>query len=70
MRAGIPVFPGAFAIGVSFGVLARTEHFGALAAIVMSATTFAGSSQIAAVSLLGGDLVEPRGAERGHPMPP
>jgi 4-azaleucine resistance transporter AzlC len=53
-RAGIPVFPGAFAIGVSFGVLARTEHFGAAAAVVMSATTFAGSSQIAAVSLLGG----------------
>ena len=53
-RAGIPVFPGAFAIGISFGVLARTEHFGGVAAIVMSATTFAGSSQIAAVSLLGG----------------
>jgi 4-azaleucine resistance transporter AzlC len=56
-RAGIPVFPGAFAIGISFGVLARTEHFGAAAAIVMSATTFAGSSQIAAVSLLGGGTV-------------
>lgn len=53
-RAGLPVFPGAFAIGISFGVLARTEHFGGAAAIVMSATTFAGSSQIAAVSLLGG----------------
>jgi len=53
-RAGIPVYPGAFAIGISFGVLARTEHFGGAAAIVMSATTFAGSSQIAAVSLLGG----------------
>lgn len=53
LRAGAPVFPGAAAIGVSFGVLARTEHFGAVAAIVMSATTFAGSSQIAAVSLLG-----------------
>ena len=53
-RAGIPVFPGAFAIGISFGVLARTEHFGGVAAVVMSATTFAGSSQIAAVSLLGG----------------
>ena len=53
-RAGLPVFPGAFAIGISFGVLARTEHFSSVAAIVMSATTFAGSSQIAAVSLLGG----------------
>lgn len=53
LRVGAPVFPGAAAIGLSFGVLARTEHFGAAAAIVMSATTFAGSSQIAAVSLLG-----------------
>jgi len=53
-RVGIPVFPGAFAIGISFGVLARTEHFSSVAALVMSATTFAGSSQIAAVTLLGG----------------
>jgi predicted branched-subunit amino acid permease len=34
-------------------VLARTAHLDALAAIVMSATTFAGSSQVAAVSVLG-----------------
>jgi 4-azaleucine resistance transporter AzlC len=54
LRAGAPVFPGAAAIGISFGVLARTAHFGVLPAVVMSATTFAGSSQIAAVSLLGG----------------
>jgi 4-azaleucine resistance transporter AzlC len=54
LRAGAPVFPAATAVGLSFGVLARTEHFGGAAAIVMSATTFAGSSQIAAVSLLGG----------------
>jgi 4-azaleucine resistance transporter AzlC len=54
LRVGAPVFPGATAIGVSFGVLARTDHFGALPAILMSATTFAGSSQIAAVSVLGG----------------
>jgi 4-azaleucine resistance transporter AzlC len=53
LRVGAPVFPGAAAIGLSFGVLARTEHFGAVAAIVMSATTFAGSSQVAAVSVLG-----------------
>jgi len=54
LRVGAPVFPAATAIGISFGVLARTEHFGSVAALVMSATTFAGSSQIAAVSLLGG----------------
>jgi branched chain amino acid efflux pump len=53
LRVGAPVFPAATAVGISFGVLARTEHFGNVAAIVMSATTFAGSSQIAAVSLLG-----------------
>ena len=39
--------------GVSFGVLARSSGFGALPALVMSATTFAGSSQFAAVSVLG-----------------
>src|SRR4051794_10157968 len=54
LRVGAPVFPAATAVGISFGVLAHTEHFGAAAALVMSATTFAGSSQIAAVSLLGG----------------
>src|SRR5258708_4845800 len=52
-RVGAPLFPAAAALGASFGVLARTAHFDALAAIVMSATTFAGSAQIAAVSVLG-----------------
>jgi len=41
------------ALSASFGVLARTAHFDVLAAVVMSATTFAGSAQIAAVSVLG-----------------
>ena len=54
LRAGAPVFPGAAAVGLSFGVLARTQHFGVVPSIVMSATTFAGSSQIAVVSVLGG----------------
>jgi 4-azaleucine resistance transporter AzlC len=39
--------------GISFGVLARAAGFGWLAPIVMSATTFAGSAQFAAVSILG-----------------
>jgi branched chain amino acid efflux pump len=39
--------------GVSFGVLARAAGFEPLAAVVMSATTFAGSAQFAAVSVLG-----------------
>jgi branched chain amino acid efflux pump len=38
---------------VSFGLLARSAGMGALAPIVMSATTFGGSAQFAAVSVLG-----------------
>lgn len=52
-RVAAPLFPAAAALGASFGVLARTAHFDALAAVVMSATTFAGSAQVAAVSVLG-----------------
>jgi 4-azaleucine resistance transporter AzlC len=54
VRLGAPLAPAAAALGASFGVLARTAHLDALAAIVMSATTFAGSSQVAAVSVLSG----------------
>ncbi len=46
--------------GVSFGVLAASDAgFGGLAAIVMSATTFAGSAQFAVLSVLsaGGNAV-------------
>jgi 4-azaleucine resistance transporter AzlC len=53
VRLGLPLFPAAAALGASFGVLARTAHLDAVAAVVMSATTFAGSSQVAAVSVLG-----------------
>jgi 4-azaleucine resistance transporter AzlC len=53
MRLGAPLFPAAAALGASFGVLARTAHLDAVAAVVMSATTFAGSAQVAAVSVLG-----------------
>ena len=52
-RIAAPLFPAVAALGASFGVLARTAHFDALAAVVMSATTFAGSSQVAAASVLG-----------------
>ena len=38
---------------MSFGVLAQAAGFGRLAAVVMSATAFAGSAQFAAVSILG-----------------
>jgi 4-azaleucine resistance transporter AzlC len=52
-RIVVPLLPAAFALGASFGVLARASHFGAAAAVVMSATTFAGSAQVASVSVLG-----------------
>ncbi len=50
---GASLVPAAAALGASFGVLARAAHLDAAAAIVMSATTFAGSAQVAAVSVLG-----------------
>ncbi|HET8527427.1 MAG TPA: AzlC family ABC transporter permease [Gaiellaceae bacterium] len=53
IRLALPLLPAAAALGASFGVLARAAHVDALAAVVMSATTFAGSSQVAAVSVLG-----------------
>jgi 4-azaleucine resistance transporter AzlC len=40
---------------ISFGVLARASGFGIAAPVVMSATTFAGSAQFAAVSILDED---------------
>lgn len=59
MRAGaITAIPLAVAVGlfgVSFGVLsASSGGMGALPAIAMSATTFAGSAQFAAASILAG----------------
>jgi 4-azaleucine resistance transporter AzlC len=39
-------------LGASFGVLATASGFSAVAAIVFSATTFAGSAQVATVSVL------------------
>jgi 4-azaleucine resistance transporter AzlC len=53
VRAGAPIGVAAVAFGVSFGVLARSAGLGRLAPVVMSLTTFAGSAQFAAVSILG-----------------
>ena len=44
--------PAAFSFGAAFGVLAGTAGFDAPSAIVMSATTFAGAAQFAAVTVL------------------
>src|SRR3954451_24381935 len=53
VRLAAPLVPAAAALGASFGVLARTAHFDVVAAVLMSATTFAGLAQVAAVSVLG-----------------
>lgn len=53
-RRALPLAVAVAAFGVSFGVLAEAAGFGHLAPVVMSATTFAGSSQFAAVSIVAG----------------
>ena len=52
VRTTLPLAIAVFGFGVSFGVLARTAGMGAVSPIVMSATTFAGSAQFAAASVL------------------
>src|SRR3954447_965116 len=52
LRAGAPLAVAVGVFGVSFGVLARAVDFDPVAAIVMSATTFAGSAQLAAIAAL------------------
>ena len=53
MRVMLPLMPAILAFGASFGVLATAAGVDSLAALVMSATTFAGSAQFAVVSVLG-----------------
>lgn len=53
-RAIAPIAVAAAAFGVTFGVLAGEAGIEPLAALTMSATTFAGSAQFAAASILGG----------------
>ena len=50
--AAIPLAIAVGAFGVSFGVLAQGAGIGGAAAVIMSATTFAGSAQFAAVAVL------------------
>ena len=45
--------PGPLLFGISFGLLAPSAGMSSLQAILFSATTFAGSAQFAAVSVLG-----------------
>ncbi len=51
-RGIAPIGAAAAVFGASFAVLSHTAEFDGLAAIVMSATTFAGSAQFAAASVL------------------
>jgi 4-azaleucine resistance transporter AzlC len=51
-RAVAPIAVAVVAFGASFGILARDAGMGVVAPIVMSATTFAGSAQFAAASVL------------------
>jgi predicted branched-subunit amino acid permease len=53
VRAALPLAPSPILFGLSFGVLANASGFGVPATIVMSATTFAGAAQFAAISVLG-----------------
>lgn len=53
MRAALPLAPSPLLFGLSYGVLADAAGFGAAAAVVMSATTYAGSAQLASASVLG-----------------
>src|SRR5881394_3269386 len=54
VSAALPLSVAVFGFGVSYGVLALSVGMGTLAPVVMSATTFAGSAQFAAASVLGG----------------
>jgi 4-azaleucine resistance transporter AzlC len=52
VRAIAPLTIAAAGFGISFGLLTRAAGWGWVAPIVMSATTFAGSAQFAAASIL------------------
>jgi 4-azaleucine resistance transporter AzlC len=59
VRVALPLVPGPVLFGLTFGVFAEAAGMGAVAAVVMSGTTFAGSAQFAAASVLdnGGTVV-------------
>jgi 4-azaleucine resistance transporter AzlC len=52
VRAALPLALGPILFGIAFGVLAGAAGMSVAAAVVMSATTFAGSAQFAAASVL------------------
>ena len=52
VRVALPLAIAPLLFGASFGLLAIDAGFGAVGAVLMSATTFAGSAQLAAASIL------------------
>jgi branched chain amino acid efflux pump len=52
VRAALPLAPSPILFGLSYGVLADATGFGGTAAVVMSATTFAGAAQFASASVI------------------
>ena len=52
VRAALPLAVAPFLFGAAFGVLALDAGFDAVGAVVMSATTFAGSAQFAAATII------------------
>jgi len=54
-RRSLPAALPVFVFGIAFGVVAREAGMSAAAAVAMSLTTFGGSAQFAAASILDGD---------------
>jgi 4-azaleucine resistance transporter AzlC len=58
-RAGVPIILGALAVGVAFGVLARTAGLSVAEIALMSIILFAGSAQFIATSLIAAGAAAP-----------
>ncbi|MDO8949268.1 MAG: AzlC family ABC transporter permease [Actinomycetota bacterium] len=52
LKLGLPIFLGYMPVGMAFGILAKTQGFDALQAVVCSATAIAGAGQFIGLSLM------------------
>ena len=59
VKAGVPIILGIIPVGVAFAIMARQSGFSILETIMMSATVFAGASQMVSVNMYrqGADLL-------------
>lgn len=59
IKAGVPIILGIIPVGVAFAIMARQSGFSILETIMMSATVFAGASQMVSVKMYsqGADLL-------------